>query len=138
MKKLVFAFTTSILLASCSQSAPTEQMALDNLNKTIKPDQQGLTEYKDLKKISGIESNVNGTKTYQMTYSVNLVAKQDIHSFYMLGFIADTSKTYLDAKAKDNPMLLKDNFKKGSVINTANSSMTFVKHENGWSTDIAM
>ena len=136
-------FSLIIFMAACNDSKPTEKMALDKLNKAIPETKQNLYEFKNFKKLNGVAKELAGAKIYEMDFSADMIAKQDLRTFNNLAgrtdYVADTTAIADSIKWADyhkkfggyNEPLGKK-IEKGQVIETLKKTISFVKKENGW------
>lgn len=140
-----------MIVVSCkSDSVPTEQFVLAQINQGIKPP----LHYEDLKKIDDRRSNQMGEDVYWIKYQSKLVAGSDLQVFTKRGFsgmdtfyVADSDTSFLkkiahDIQATKNYNKLFGEFttsyneinaiKKGETIKEVVGGINFKKSDSGW------
>ena len=140
-----------LILVSCkSDSGPTEQFVLDQLNKEIKPP----LHYEALKKIDNKRSNQMGEDVYWMKYQTKLVAGSNLQVFTKRGFagmdtfyVADSDTSFLNKIAHDIQATKDYNkqfgefttsykeinpIKNGETIKEVVGGINFRKSDSGW------
>ena len=150
----LISFACSLLLSSCSSNLPTEQLALEKLNETVKPP----LKYTDLKKINARESKELGADIYRIQFQVKLVGDADVRVFTHKGlngmdtiYVASTDTSMLNKTAKDIKATNEYNktqrsfekmttytelksYKKDDLIKEETRNLNFIKSDKGWNT----
>ena len=140
-----------LILVSCkSDSVPSEQFVLDQINQVIKPP----LHYQDLKKIDDKRSSQMGEDVYWMKYQTKLVAGSDLQVFTKRGFsgmdtfyVAGSDTSFLNKIAHDIQATKDYNkqfgefttsykelnpIKQGETIKEVVGGINFRKTDSGW------
>lgn len=153
--KYLFYLSICLFLVSCS-NLPDESKGLEKLNAKQKGLDKEMYEYKDFKKLDAVKGNVYGVEFYEIKYSANKVAAQNLHEYkssretYKFEICADTSFFYnakrdsiflkrtwtsavLGTENIDTVLItLRKEFKKGDLVETVIGKLVFEKSEKGW------
>lgn len=137
MKRYFGFILLAIIGCESADNLPSEDLAIEKLEKQYNRRHE-LFEVGNFKKTNGVKGNKNGIDFYEMEYTADLLAGQDIHEYTgVLGkqFVSDTSRKYeqIYDNGKGTPgITILNAYKKGEKIKEISGKILFVKKENGW------